>query len=62
MIADPIDRGTAEAQNTIDTMVEAHVNRERPQQQTHCARCNDEIPTERQKATGGTNTCVDCAI
>lgn len=38
----------------------AVIEREKPKPTVYCVECDEAIPQERQKATGGTNLCIDC--
>lgn len=58
-MADEIDRANDMAQRHLDAALNAH--RYPHAMADECVECDAPISPERQKATGGTELCVDCA-
>ncbi len=59
LMADEVDRANDVVQRHLDTVLTAH---KLPHAMAdECVECDAPISSERQKATGGTDLCVDCA-
>lgn len=59
-MADEVDMAQARMEKEAELAMKAR----RPTQKTaslECVECGDRISLERQRATGGTDMCVDCA-
>jgi phage/conjugal plasmid C-4 type zinc finger TraR family protein len=61
---DIIDRAQTYQEKAISAAIEDHQRRaaeiQSTEDNTHCARCGDEIPAARRKAVPGCRLCVGC--
>lgn len=58
--ADPLDAAAQQADMLLAQSISEVINRDKPIPTLECEECGDEIPLERQQASGGTNMCVHC--
>lgn len=58
--ADPIDRASAISEAHTERALADMKNRPRVKPTSECVDCGQPIPEARQKATGGTDHCIDC--
>lgn len=58
--ADNLDKASALTEEHVRASIEAHRNRAKRPRSEECVDCGQTIPEARQKATGGTDLCIEC--